>query len=137
MCKLTGYQTFQQDFSRRAWDPKVQIPYKVDSGQTPRKLEIERRRRLYLSKKFDQLLEEMNVSTQDLMPVADHVSKALTSYSEQGQPLPVFPSFLPLEVFDNTEFDCRTPEEWVALGKEAVSLDCVQTLHLGENGFSE
>lgn len=29
-----------------------------------------------------------------------------------------FPSFLPLEIFDNTEFDCRTPEEWLASGIE-------------------
>lgn len=27
-----------------------------------------------------------------------------------------FPCFLPLEVFDNTEYDCRTPEDWLALG---------------------
>ena len=26
--------------------------------------------------------------------------------------------FLPLEVFDNTEYDCRKPREWLALGKE-------------------
>ena len=26
--------------------------------------------------------------------------------------------FLPLEVFDNTEYDSRTPEDWLALGKE-------------------
>ena len=26
--------------------------------------------------------------------------------------------FLPLEVFDNTEYDSRTPREWLALGKE-------------------
>uniref|UniRef100_H2YFW8 Uncharacterized protein n=1 Tax=Ciona savignyi TaxID=51511 RepID=H2YFW8_CIOSA len=29
-----------------------------------------------------------------------------------------FPAFLPLEIFDNTEFDCRTWEEWLGLGVE-------------------
>ena len=29
-----------------------------------------------------------------------------------------FPFFLPLDVFDNTEFDCRTPQDWLALGKD-------------------
>ena len=29
-----------------------------------------------------------------------------------------FPCFLPLEVFDNTEYDCRTPEDWLALGAD-------------------
>ena len=26
--------------------------------------------------------------------------------------------FLPLEIFDDTEYDCRTPEEWLELGRE-------------------
>ena len=57
------------------------------------------------------------------MPITDHTSKALLSSSTRGSdPTPVFPSFLPLEIFDNTEFDSRTPEEWLQLGK--VSLMC-------------
>ena len=32
-----------------------------------------------------------------------------------------FPPFLPLEIFDNTEFDCRTPQEWLGLGIEPGS----------------
>ena len=108
-----------QEFSKRAWDPKVQIPYKVDSGKTPRKVEMERRRRQYARQAgtIDGLLHELKVSTQDLMPVADHTARALLDFSGKGHPTPTFPSFLPLEVFDNTEFDCRTPEEWVALGE--------------------
>ena len=27
-----------------------------------------------------------------------------------------FPSFLPLHIFDNTEYDCRNPKEWLELG---------------------
>ncbi len=58
---------------------------------------------------------------QDLMPISDKTSKALlnfkTSSASGKQPTPTFPSFLPLEVFDNNEFDCRTPEEWVNLGE--------------------
>ena len=26
--------------------------------------------------------------------------------------------FLPLHVFDDTEYDCRTPEEWLSIGRE-------------------
>ena len=29
-----------------------------------------------------------------------------------------FAPFLPLEIFDDTEYDCRTPEGWMALGLE-------------------
>ena len=32
-----------------------------------------------------------------------------------------FPAFLPLEIFDNCEYDCRTPDEWLALGFEPGS----------------
>ena len=115
-----------QEFSKRAWDPKVQIPYKVDSGKTPRKVEMERRRRQYARQAgtIDGLLHELKVSTQDLMPVADHTARALLDFSGKGHPTPTFPSFLPLEVFDNTEFDCRTPEEWVALGEPVCLSAC-------------
>ena len=119
-----------QEFSARAWDPKVQVPYYVDSGKTPRKVEIERRKRQYRRQAcdVDSLLRELKVSTQDLMPVADHTAKALLNFSGKGPPTPTFPSFFPLEVFDNTEFDCRTLEEWVELGK-CVSLSLIN-LHV-------
>ena len=29
-----------------------------------------------------------------------------------------YSSFLPLEIFDNTEYDCRTPADWLSLGLE-------------------
>ena len=109
-----------QEFSSKSWDPKVQVPYKVDSGNTPRKLEIERRKRQYsrLAKDLESLLTQHNVGTQELMPITDRSSKALLSSSSRGgDSSPVFPSFLPLEIFDNTEFDSRTPEEWLKLGK--------------------
>ena len=112
-----------QEFSSKSWDPKVQVPYKVDSGMTPRKLEIERRKRQYskLSKDLESLLVQHCVSTQELMPITDRTSKALLSSSTRGSdPTPVFPSFLPLEIFDNTEFDSRTPEEWLQLGKGSL-----------------
>ena len=52
------------------------------------------------------------------MPVGEHTSKALLNFSSSSDHAsPMFPSFLPLEIFDNTEFDCRTPEEWDKLGE--------------------
>ena len=29
-----------------------------------------------------------------------------------------FPPYLPLAIFDNEEYDCRTPGEWISLGEE-------------------
>lgn len=35
---------------------------------------------------------------------------------DENDPAP-FPAYLPLHIFDDEEYDCRTPEEWVSLGK--------------------
>ena len=43
--------------------------------------------------------------------------------------------FLPLEVFDNTEYDNRTPKEWLALGKEADGQKPVPGKALLANGI--
>ena len=54
----------------------------------------------------------------ELMPVSEKTSRALlTQRGEDGKATPTFPSFLPLEVFDDSEFDCRTPQEWLELGQ--------------------
>ena len=52
-----------QEFSKRAWDPKVQVAYKVDSGQAPRKVEIERRKRQFAeqAKNLGKLLQENGI----------------------------------------------------------------------------
>ena len=31
-----------QDFPDKSWEPKVQLPYKAEPNQVPRKIEIER-----------------------------------------------------------------------------------------------
>uniref|UniRef100_A0A674I6L3 Dynein axonemal heavy chain 1 n=1 Tax=Terrapene triunguis TaxID=2587831 RepID=A0A674I6L3_9SAUR len=36
---------------------------------------------------------------------------------------PLFPIYLPLQIFDDEEYDCRTPEEWLLLGLEPGSQD--------------
>jgi hypothetical protein len=48
------------EFAKHAWDPKIQVPYKVDSGCTPRKLEMERRKRQFTTqaRNLTKLLQE-------------------------------------------------------------------------------
>ena len=55
-----------QEFSGNSRDPKVQIPFNVDSGSVPRKVEVERRKREYaeLESNFESLLKDLNVDTQ-------------------------------------------------------------------------
>ena len=57
-------------------------------------------------------------TSSDLMPVTDQTSRALLGKrGADGKTTPTFPAFLPLEVFDDIEYDCRTPKEWLQMGE--------------------
>ncbi|XP_053785531.1 dynein axonemal heavy chain 1 isoform X3 [Desmodus rotundus] len=110
----------QADFPLQAYEPKVQVPFLVLPGQCPRKTEIERRKRLYLSLDIEQLLASEGIDSNKLMP--RHPDPYHPQTIEQGND-PLFPIYLPLKVFDNEEFDCRTPSEWLDMGLEPGSQD--------------
>ncbi|XP_060621830.2 dynein axonemal heavy chain 1 [Anolis sagrei] len=110
----------ETDFPLQAYKPKVQVPFEVLPGQCPRKIEIERRRRLYLSLDINQLLKNEGINSNDLMP--RHQDDASMPTIEENKD-PLFPVYLPLQIFDDEEFDCRTPEEWLLLGVEPGSED--------------
>lgn len=40
--QISCFYILLQDFPEKAWEPKVQLPYKAEQGQVPRKIEIER-----------------------------------------------------------------------------------------------
>ncbi|KAI7795154.1 dynein axonemal heavy chain 1 [Triplophysa rosa] len=109
----------EKDFHSGSYTPKVQLPYICAPDQVPRKIEIERRRREY--QKFDiaKLLAEHSIDSNQLMP-----RNQQNAETETESACPPVSNRLPLEIFDNEEFDCRTPEEWLALGYEEVSRDC-------------
>ncbi|XP_067360331.1 dynein axonemal heavy chain 1 [Channa argus] len=96
-------------FSQGGNTPKVQMPYQTKPGQIPRKLEIERCRREYLQFDFEQLLAEKGIDSKIIMP--RHPSSSVEHVNTSD----VSP-YLSLEIFDNEEYDCRTPEDWLALG---------------------
>ncbi|KAL7709319.1 dynein heavy chain cytosolic putative [Lotmaria passim] len=81
------------------FEPKVQVPYAYKRGRVPRDVEIERRRRLYDSQNVNHLLE-----------VSGLTWEVLARRSAQS---------LPLEIFDDTSFDCRNPSEWMAMAASA------------------
>ncbi|XP_069045720.1 dynein axonemal heavy chain 1 isoform X1 [Lepisosteus oculatus] len=108
------------DFSLSGYIAKVQLPYQAVQGQCPRKIEIERRRREYLRMDVAALLSEMGIDSNQLMPRRPGSGDHLTE-PEQG--FPAAASYLPLEVFDDEEFDCRTPGEWLSMGYEPGSPD--------------
>lgn len=91
----------------------------MDSGKVPRKLEIERRKRQFTAEaaSLEELLHSAGVrDSSELVPGADYTTRVLCK-KEDGSMEAIFPTFLPLEVFDDTEYDCRTAEEWLDLGK--------------------
>ncbi|XP_038950112.1 dynein axonemal heavy chain 1 isoform X1 [Rattus norvegicus] len=105
----------QTDFPLQSYEPKVQVPFQVLPGRCPRKIEIERRKQQYLRLDIEQLLANEGIDSNKLMPRHPDLQQPQTI--EQGRD-PLFPIYLPLKVFDNEEFDCRTPTEWLNMGLE-------------------
>ncbi|XP_010013568.1 PREDICTED: dynein heavy chain 1, axonemal-like, partial [Nestor notabilis] len=110
----------KSDFPVQSFNPKVQVPYQVLPGQCPRRIEIERRRRLYLTFDIAQLLASKGIDSNQLMP-RHHDPDNMPTIEDKKDLL--FPIYLPLKIFDNEEYDCRTPEEWISLGLEPGSHD--------------
>ena len=78
-----------------------------------------RGKRLFAKQRLTHLLSVEGIDSDKLMPriyPADHK----VQLNKSPDPAP-FPPFLPLEIFDNKEYDCRTPAEWLALGYESDS----------------
>ena len=62
------------------------------------------------------LLQKEGIKNNELIPKSSiNMRVEIKPNSQEKNP---FPCFLPLEVFDNTEYDCRTPADWLALGLE-------------------
>ncbi|XP_026131005.1 dynein heavy chain 1, axonemal isoform X1 [Carassius auratus] len=99
----------ETDFHPGSYCPKVQVPYVCPPGHVPRKIEIERRRREYQKLDINNLLAERGIDSNQLM-LKNETSPPVSNY-------------LSLEIFDNEDFDSRTPEEWLALGYEQGSID--------------
>ncbi|KAL7746739.1 hypothetical protein RI367_007902 [Sorochytrium milnesiophthora] len=73
----------------KAVDPKVYTPYVVARNQTPRRIEIERKKRSYTAADISKAVDASNLDIED------------TQHS------------LPLHYFDNYDYDERTPIEWL------------------------
>ncbi|NXC17890.1 DYH1 protein, partial [Corythaeola cristata] len=116
----TTENLIKSDFPVQSFKPKVQIAFQRLPGQCPRRVETERRRRLYLTFDIAQLLASKGIESNELIP-RHHDPDNMPTIVEKKDP--VFPIYLPLEIFDDNEYDCRTPEEWISLGLEPGSHD--------------
>lgn len=81
-------------------DPKVCESYKAVPGRPPRRVQVERLRRRYESQDITELLEAHGLRYSDPMFEKD--------------------CCLPLDPFDDSEYDVRTPREWLELGKDGT-----------------
>ena len=68
---------------------------------------------------MSQLLAAEGIDTSKLMP-KKHGDGHRIQLNKSPDPAP-FPPFLPLEIFDNTEFDTMNPDEWLALGMNGTA----------------
>ncbi|XP_076380684.1 dynein axonemal heavy chain 1 [Megalopta genalis] len=86
----------------------------VEPKRLPRNVEMERRRKLYRSLKIEDALETIGVTSKDMLPPS-----AILPLLNRDMIYGLFgrAHILPLELFDDEEFDCRTIEDWLNLGR--------------------
>eukprot|EP00727_Mastigamoeba_balamuthi_P012891 m51a1_g8224 putative dynein heavy chain axonemal (4742) ;mRNA; r:111319-133683 len=78
-------------------EPKVMVAFSTPAGKTPRKVAIERKKRKFAELEIGKLLHD------------EGLHKAFDK--EPGRLL----GCVPLELFDDSEYDTKNPEEWLSL----------------------
>jgi dynein heavy chain len=84
-------------------EPKVLVAYDTKAGQPPRRIEIERKKRLFASQDIDLLLRAGGINYAKYATDIDH-STGNNCY-------------LPLEMFDSQDYEIRAPQEWIEAGR--------------------
>uniref|UniRef100_A0A8C6TUX4 Uncharacterized protein n=1 Tax=Neogobius melanostomus TaxID=47308 RepID=A0A8C6TUX4_9GOBI len=77
-------------------------------------LQPNRCRREYSQLNLEQLLEENSIDSDTLVPMC---------MGSNNNRVPSVSPYLPLEIFDNEDFDCRFPDDWLSLGISEGSCD--------------
>ena len=99
--ELAASATEKAAFEDKSIEPKVIAPYETRPGQIPRKIEIERKKRLYANQKVEMLLAAKGI---------DYSVEPIPSLSNINSGVPS----LPLEAFDNEDFEVREPLDWMS-----------------------
>ncbi|CAH0397622.1 unnamed protein product [Chilo suppressalis] len=109
------WTTYREDesiqFPFETFVPKLQFLSVVLPKELPRLVKIERLRRKFLAANIKKMLRELGIQPYWLLPPSEF---KFTDQEFYGLYSP-FPK-MDLEIFDNTDFDCRIPEEWLSLG---------------------
>ncbi|KAJ3159379.1 Dynein heavy chain 1, axonemal [Geranomyces michiganensis] len=97
-------------------EPKVMLPFHARPGQTPRKIEIERKKRLFYNQNIGELIYK---ALEDLKQELAEAKAATLPPPVPGAPQPetlpaiTLSNFLPLENFDDEEYESRDIKEWL------------------------
>ena len=84
---------------RRTFEPKVLVPFEHVRGRVPRRIEVERRRRVY--------------ELQDTLELLRLAGLSLEEVVQRNK------DRLPIEVFDDSSYETRNPAEWLQLMQSA------------------
>ena len=90
------------NFDNPALEPLVQAQYHTLPGEIPRRIQIERKKRLYAEQSLEALLR------------ARGIDPCSTGSSALAAIAPTIPA-LPLQVFDSEDFESRSAEAWLRL----------------------
>lgn len=93
-----------ETFPAETFTPKVEMEQYVEPKKLPRNVEMERRRKLYRSLKIEDALDAEGVTSKQILPPS--AISPLTS-REEIYGLFAATQILPLEIFDDEEYDCR------------------------------
>ncbi|KAJ3183773.1 Dynein heavy chain 1, axonemal [Geranomyces variabilis] len=97
-------------------EPKAMLPFHARPGQTPRKIEIERKKRLFYSQNIGELIYK---AVEDLKQELAEAKAATLPPAPPGAPQPetlpdvTLSTFLSLENFDDQEYESRDIREWL------------------------
>ncbi|CAM9345937.1 unnamed protein product, partial [Choristocarpus tenellus] len=75
-------------------------------GEIPRRILIERKKRLFSQQKIENLLMERGI---------DHTKPLKSALAYLNESIPP----IPVEVFDNDDFEVRSPDNWLRLGQDS------------------
>ncbi len=103
------------DFTQAGFAPKCFLPFYAPPGQLPRKVQIDRLKRLYQSMHIAELLADLGLEPDKLMPTHRPQNEVVLLNAPGKDPAP-FPAFLSLHFFDDEDLEVWSPQEWLNKG---------------------
>ena len=116
---LAGKTVWKSIELKPALEPKVLLPFESKPGQTPRKVETERRKRVFAAQKIEDLLQKAGI-----YPLNN-------SNKENSFSVVKLSNFVPLSYFDDAEFESRLPHEWLHVDPSLINSSTLDVVFAG------